>query len=385
MKSSKVSGKRINNFEVYPKNAVAKTIMYQNMSSHYRRIYSAKSRIDTGPPFSHKPKPIQWNKKQKEYTMLKPSQSSVTLTPSSKSCSRQGCGDRASPSFQPQISQSSAESKLRTLRVYHPPRKRIYSTLPASTELKSDPEVSVPEIPWIRTTEEVKTTVSKGSSSDSAYTEEGEGNWSGGESRGPTPVSDTRIISRSEDLLYVKFIGGITEEVLRKGIFTNKALKSIFQSHIDAHKQYLNLRRMQEEVEKLQLELGIPKDDSPDFVSSYESISTTESISKISSSKVEDKELMEALRQLNLSPSLKADVAKSLGLYSPLDILSNSNSTESLKVRTHSKRTTFSSPLEVIHDVSHKAEKLPLSDDDSYEILSEGSESRPLTPLGLSW
>ncbi|KAG8241621.1 hypothetical protein J6590_083299 [Homalodisca vitripennis] len=165
MKSSKVSGKRINNFEVYPKNAVAKTIMYQNMSSHYRRIYSAKSRIDTGPPFSHKPKPIQWNKKQKEYTMLKPSQSSVTLTPSSKSCSRQGCGDRASPSFQPQISQSSAESKLRTLRVYHPPRKRIYSTSPASTELKSDPEVSVPEIPWIRTTEEVKTTVSKGSSS----------------------------------------------------------------------------------------------------------------------------------------------------------------------------------------------------------------------------
>uniref|UniRef100_A0A1B6KQH2 Uncharacterized protein n=1 Tax=Graphocephala atropunctata TaxID=36148 RepID=A0A1B6KQH2_9HEMI len=385
MKSSKMSGKRISNFDVYPKNAVAKTIMYQNMSSHYRRIYNAKPRIDTGPPFSHKPKSTtQWNKKQKEYCIMRTSQSSLSTSPT-KTCSRQGCGDRATPSFQPQISQTSSESKLRTLRVYHPPRKRIFSTSPSSIEMKSDPEISVPEIPWIRSTEEVKTT-SKGSSSDSAYTEEGEGGWSGGESRGPTPISDTQRMSRSEDLLYVKFIGGITEEVLRKGIFTNKALKNIFQSHIDAHKQYLNLRRMQEEVEKLQSELGIPKDDkpnSPQYISSYESI--PEESMKVPRSKVEDKELMDALSQLNLSPSLRADVAMSLGLFSSLESMSNSSSSESIKVRNHSKRTTFSSPLEVIHDVSRKSDKLPLSDDDSYEILSEGSESRPLTPLGLSW
>lgn len=34
--------------------------------------------------------------------------------------------------------------------------------------MKSDPEISVPEIPWIHTTEEVKTTPSKGSSSVSS-------------------------------------------------------------------------------------------------------------------------------------------------------------------------------------------------------------------------
>lgn len=31
---------------------------------------------------------------------------------------------------------------------------------------------------------------------DSAYTEEGEGVWSGGESRGPTPVSDNLRVPR---------------------------------------------------------------------------------------------------------------------------------------------------------------------------------------------
>lgn len=49
------------------------------------------------------------------------------------------------------------------------------------------------------------------------------------------------IFSSSDNLMYIKFVRGITDEVLRKGIFTNKALKKIFQCHIDSHKQYLNL------------------------------------------------------------------------------------------------------------------------------------------------
>lgn len=46
---------------------------------------------------------------------------------------------------------------------------------------------------------------------------------------------------RSEDLLYAKFVRDITEEVLRKGVYTNRALKTIFHNHIEAHKKFLNL------------------------------------------------------------------------------------------------------------------------------------------------
>ncbi|XP_054280086.1 uncharacterized protein LOC128998110 [Macrosteles quadrilineatus] len=201
MKSSIKAMKRINNYEVYPKNGVAQTIMYQNMSSHYRRIYNAKPRIDTGPPFSHRPKPHNtskhhtWNKKESEFFLQKQSESSVSL--SSSKCSRQGCGEREVPTFKPQITKTNAESKLRNLRVYHPPRRRVFHTSSTSFQMiKSNPEVSVPDIPWIRATEDAKTD-SKGSSSDSAYTEEGEGMWSGGESRGPTPVSDTHRVTRT--------------------------------------------------------------------------------------------------------------------------------------------------------------------------------------------
>ncbi|XP_054257800.1 spermatogenesis-associated protein 7 homolog [Macrosteles quadrilineatus] len=206
--------------------------------------------------------------------------------------------------------------------------------------------------------------------------------WSGGESRGPTPVSDTHRVTSSDNLMYIKFVRDITEEVLEKGIFTNKALKKIFQNHVEVNKQFLDMRRMQEEVDKLQLELGIPNDDGLDK-DNY-GVTYRGSEEKILCSKVEDKELLEALSQLNISSSLKADIANSLGLFPTGKSESNVSSSESLKQSRNSKRATFSSPLEVIYDINQK-EKFPQSDDDSYEMLSEGSESRPLTPLGLAW
>lgn len=41
--------------------------------------------------------------------------------------------------------------------------------------------------------------------------------------------------------MYIKFVRDITEEVLEKGIFTNKALKKIFQNHIEVNKQFLDM------------------------------------------------------------------------------------------------------------------------------------------------
>lgn len=93
---------------------------------------------------------------------------------------------------------------------------------------------------------------------------------------------------------------------------------------------------MQEEVEKLQLELGVPKEDdldSKDFSPVYSSSSEESEV--LPRCAVEDTELLEALSQLNISASLKADIANSLGLY-----------TSSGK-QASTKRTTFSSPLEV--------------------------------------
>lgn len=136
------------------------------------------------------------------------------------------------------------------------------------------------------------------------------------------------------------------------------------------------------------MELGIPKEDdldNTDYGLSY--TSSSEESNKVSRCEFQDKELLNALSQLNISPSLKADIASSLGVFSTHTLFTN-NLVSSSSSSNLSKRTTFSSPLEVICDVSHASDvqqKFPQSDDDSYEILSEGSESRPLTPLGLAW
>lgn len=143
---------------------------------------------------------------------------------------------------------------------------------------------------------------------------------------------------------------------------------------------------MQEEVEKLQLELGIPMEDldvdcgKPYSASTIPTSCTTfdvdcgkpYSVSSIPTTctTFDDTELMEALSQLNLSPSLKADIASTLGLRKHY-------------VSTDSNIQTSSGSLEVIHAARQKT--VPQSDDDSYEIVSEGSESRPHTPLGLAW
>lgn len=116
---------------------------------------------------------------------------------------------------------------------------------------------------------------------------------------------------------------------------------------------------MQDEVEKLQLELGIPKEELD--VGCSEDFSATSSQHYRSTTTSEDKELMEALSQLNLSASLKADIVSTLGLRKPYSSTGNSVETSSGS----------------LDDARH----VPQSDDDSYEIASEGSAS----PLGLAW
>lgn len=107
-------------------------------------------------------------------------------------------------------------------------------------------------------------------------------------------------------------------------------------------------KRMQEEVNKLQAELGIPKDEDDDICNG--SYSTT--IEKGQCNKMyEDKELLAALSQLNLSSVLKADIASTLCFYRP--------------------------------SVCRKSNIVPQSDDDSDEMGSE--ESRPPTPTGINW
>ncbi|CAG2057240.1 unnamed protein product [Timema podura] len=210
-----------------------------------------------------------------------------------------------SKAFQPRILKSSAQSKLRELRVYHPPRRKI--NLEGVPTLNVDwPKDDMSRVVWEKNkqdatsgedsarssrpaseldrTQEVKETLLpkschcgekvaqssfKVSSRDSAYNG---GVSSGGESRGTSPdhinmlmeslnVSEkkpqTVSMSKRVDAMYAKFVNDITEDVLRRGIYTNKGLKQLFNRHIAENEGSLNKERMMEEVEKLCQDLGV--------------------------------------------------------------------------------------------------------------------------------
>nr|CAD7258699.1 unnamed protein product [Timema shepardi] len=247
-----------------------------------------------------------------------------------------------SKAFQPRILKSSAQSKLRELRVYHPPRRKMKNSI----NLEGVPTVNVDwqkddmfsssveeskrldygsmsRVVWEKNkqdvtsgedsarssrpaseldrTQEVKETLLpkschcgeqvpqsrfKVSSRDSAYNG---GVSSGGESRGTSPdhinmlmeslnVSEkkpqTISMSKRVDAMYAKFANDITVDVLRRGIYTNKGLKQLFNRHIADNEGSLNKERMMEEVEKLCQDLGVCNLDEQSFVNPHSSLDT---------------------------------------------------------------------------------------------------------------
>lgn len=384
--------KRIHSYEVYPKNLMAQNVVYQNMSNHYRRLYNAKSQVDSSPPWSCKisktststphgrTKQDYWESKYNLAGVYKEKQQkqpyhqeccaankddSAKIAKESIQINKQkakAVGQENLPMFQPKILNIGVQSKLQSLQVYHPPRRRPKSRLVENK--KQEPKFEKDKEVWVQPTDTMDNDIaveSKPSSSDSAYTEEGEVGWSGGESRGTTPVqmstpprpvvdwsSSHKTCNKSDDLLYIKFLRDITDDVLRKGVFTNRALKNIFEQHISANKYRLNVKRMQEEVDKLCVQLGIPKEDYlndtdyglgsiRDWKDSYDDMSYSGSNTSIG-----DSELIQALEQLDISPDFREDIALSLGLSKSKEYTQNTHEHRTLV----SKNINFSTSVE---------------------------------------
>ncbi|XP_075223506.1 uncharacterized protein LOC142325522 [Lycorma delicatula] len=284
-------------YDAYPKTILAQNALYNNMSHHYRRLYGAKPRVDTGLPKSYKLlKQRNINRQSvngfEQKIPRRPFTKNETFTVDQTSHKHEKKpkdvldGFKSVP-FHPRILKTNVESKVRSLREYHPPRKKVGKCSSAVKEkvvhpalvVKSSSSVSdngqehysdydyEDDRDWLQPSQPQHDTrsTSKPSSSDSAYTEEGEGMWSGGESRDDSPQqiypSTWTAQKRYDDDQYITFLRSITDEVLRKGIYTNKALKKVFQEHIQKNIHKLDVKRMQQEVEKLQEDLGIPKDD----------------------------------------------------------------------------------------------------------------------------
>ncbi|XP_053233548.1 spermatogenesis-associated protein 7 isoform X3 [Podarcis raffonei] len=72
-----------------------------------------------------------------------------------------------------------------------------------------------------------------------------------------------RIQAEEEELLYLNFIQDITDEILKLGLFSNRALERLFERHIEQNKNHLDETKMRHLLEILKVDLGCSKEEKP--------------------------------------------------------------------------------------------------------------------------
>ncbi|NWY76771.1 SPAT7 protein, partial [Erithacus rubecula] len=60
---------------------------------------------------------------------------------------------------------------------------------------------------------------------------------------------------RDEELSYLSFIEDVTDEILRIGVYSNRVLNKVFESHIQANKHRLDEGRMRQMLDVLKSDL----------------------------------------------------------------------------------------------------------------------------------
>ncbi|XP_061469229.1 spermatogenesis-associated protein 7 isoform X4 [Rhineura floridana] len=70
-----------------------------------------------------------------------------------------------------------------------------------------------------------------------------------------------RIQAEEEELLYLNFIQDITDEILKLGLFSNRALERLFERHIEQNKNHLDETKMRHLLEILKVDLGCSKEE----------------------------------------------------------------------------------------------------------------------------
>ncbi|KAK2169654.1 hypothetical protein LSH36_8g10012 [Paralvinella palmiformis] len=82
--------------------------------------------------------------------------------------------------------------------------------------------------------------------------------------RYPNSFTLMKVEEEEEELKYLEFLTDVTNDVLDRGIFTNRVLKQVFANHIEKKQHELRPEKMHEMLENLRRDLGIPSDPEDD-------------------------------------------------------------------------------------------------------------------------
>ncbi|XP_033734172.1 spermatogenesis-associated protein 7-like [Pecten maximus] len=84
-----------------------------------------------------------------------------------------------------------------------------------------------------------------------------------------------RLNDQEEELQYVEFTKEVTNDVLNRGVFTNRVLKQVFNTHIEKRRGQLDEYKMRGILDEIRRDLDIPNEPDSDLSSYTESPNTS--------------------------------------------------------------------------------------------------------------
>ncbi|XP_044291740.1 spermatogenesis-associated protein 7 [Varanus komodoensis] len=175
--------------------------------------------------------------------------------------------------FTPRTLKSDAKSFLSQYRYYMPAKRKIRDTPKQQLEAETQTDISSFQVEFEgsgkkdladfqKIIQEVEDTVSR--NADKPDEMKAVSQFSSPRVTSPCSVQSPtmrRIQAEEEELLYLSFIQDITDEILKLGLFSNRALEMLFERHIEQNKNHLDEAKMRHLLEILKVDLGCIKEE----------------------------------------------------------------------------------------------------------------------------
>ncbi|XP_060613080.2 spermatogenesis-associated protein 7 isoform X1 [Anolis sagrei] len=176
------------------------------------------------------------------------------------------CFTNGQQPFTPRTLKSDAKSFLSQYRYYMPARPKLQDVLNQLVEAETQTDVSSFHIELEESEDNVANSKKIIKDVEDAGPEKMSTVSQVSSPRVTSPGSAQReairkIQAEEEELMYLSFIQDITDEILRLGLFSNRALEMLFERHIEQNKRHLNETKMRHLLEILKIDLGCNKEE----------------------------------------------------------------------------------------------------------------------------